>query len=157
MIAVIFEVTPAEGESATYLDQAAALRGALEAVPGFLSVERFSSLTEPGKVLSLSFFETEEAVREWRNNPQHRFAQALGRDGVFSAYRLRVAHVLRDYGCLRAIRPPQTAAPCWGNAQSVSAGGLLPPQCAMNTGTSACSSILRVAPPRIASRKREWP
>lgn len=98
MIAVIFEVWPAEGETQHYLDLAAALRADLNAIDGFISIERFRSLTEPGKLLSLSFFRDEEAVQQWRNLPSHRATQAKGRNGVFANYRLRVAQVLRDYG-----------------------------------------------------------
>ena len=98
MIAVIFEVWPAEGEKQHYLDLAAALRADLARIDGFISVERFESLTEPGKLLSLSFFRDEEAVRQWRNLPGHRATQAKGRHGVFANYRLRVASVMRDYG-----------------------------------------------------------
>ena len=98
MIAVIFEVTPAAGQMATYLELAAALRGELEQIDGFVSIERFESLTTPGKLLSLSFFRDESSVAEWRNRPGHRATQANGRAGVFADYRLRVAQVLRDYG-----------------------------------------------------------
>jgi heme-degrading monooxygenase HmoA len=98
MIAVIFEVWPASGRHDDYLDIAAALRSELEAIDGFLSVERFQSLTEPGKLLSLSFFRDEAAASAWRNLPSHRAAQARGRRGIFANYRLRVATVLRDYG-----------------------------------------------------------
>lgn len=98
MIAVIFEVWPAEGRRKSYLELAAALRADLETIDGFLSVERFQILTEPGKLLSISFFRDEEAVREWRNRPGHRATQAKGRNGVFANYRLRVANVMRDYG-----------------------------------------------------------
>lgn len=98
MIAVIFEVLPAPGAMAAYLDHAARLRAELETVDGFLGVERFQSLTTPGKLLSLSFFRDEEAVRHWRESPDHRAAQEAGRSGLFSDYRLRVAAVVRDYG-----------------------------------------------------------
>jgi heme-degrading monooxygenase HmoA len=98
MIAVIFEVWPADGRTPQYLDLAAALRADLEKIDGFMSIERFQSLSEPGKLLSLSFFRDEEAVRQWRNLPSHRRTQAAGRAGVFRDYRLRVAAVLRDYG-----------------------------------------------------------
>ena len=98
MIAVIFEVRPAQGQMQTYLDLAAALRADLSRVEGFISVERFQSLTDPGKLLSLSFFRDEEAVRQWRNLAAHRSAQAKGRGGVFADYRLRVASIIRDYG-----------------------------------------------------------
>ena len=98
MIAVIFEVVPAPGKKDTYLDIAARLRPVLEQVDGFISVERFQSLTTPGKILSLSFWRDEEAVRAWRNVEQHRGAQSAGRRAIFADYRLRVAHVLRDYG-----------------------------------------------------------
>lgn len=98
MIAVIFEVWPAEGEMGRYLDLAAALRSELEQIDGFISVERFESLATPGKLLSLSVFRDEAAVAAWRNRPMHRATQARGRDGVFANYRLRVAQVLRDYG-----------------------------------------------------------
>lgn len=98
MIAVIFEVEPAPGRQDAYLDIAAQLRPTLEAIDGFISVERFQSLTTPGKLLSLSFFRDEAAVLAWRNTLDHRRAQAAGRGGVFAGYRLRVAQVLRDYG-----------------------------------------------------------
>ncbi|MXP62411.1 antibiotic biosynthesis monooxygenase [Roseomonas sp. M0104] len=98
MIAVIFEVWPAEGRRQDYLDLAAALRTELESTEGFLGVERFSSLSEPGKLLSLSFWRDEAALVAWRNRPAHRASQAAGRGGVFANYRLRVGAVLRDYG-----------------------------------------------------------
>jgi heme-degrading monooxygenase HmoA len=98
MIAVIFEVEPAEGQFDAYLDFAARLRPILEQMPGFISVERFRSLTNPAKLLSLSFWESEAAVAGWRNQMEHRQAQAAGRAGIFAGYRLRVASVLRDYG-----------------------------------------------------------
>lgn len=98
MIAVIFEVWPAKGQNSHYLDIAFDLRPLLEQVEGFISVERFQSLTNPEKLLSLSFFKDEDAVRRWRNTAQHRAAQAEGRGGVFADYHLRIAHVIRDYG-----------------------------------------------------------
>lgn len=98
MIAVIFEVWPREGRRDEYLDIAARLRPLLAEVEGFVSIERFQSLTEPGKVLSLSFWRDEAAVARWRQLEAHREAQARGRAEVFEDYRLRVAHVLRDYG-----------------------------------------------------------
>jgi len=98
MIAVIFEVVPADGRLRDYLDIAADLRADLDRVDGFLSVERFESLTNPGRYLSLSFFRDEEAVRRWRALASHRGAQAAGRGGMFTDYRVRVAQVLRDYG-----------------------------------------------------------
>lgn len=97
MIAVIFELTPAPGRKQEYLDLAAALKPALEQIDGFLSVERFESITNPGHFVSLSFWRDEEAVRKWRNLAGHREAQAKGRGGIFADYRLRVASVLRDY------------------------------------------------------------
>jgi len=98
MIAVIFEFTPAAGRKQEYLDLAAALKPALERAEGFVSIERFESITAPENFLSLSFWRDEQAVRQWRNLEQHRAAQAKGRGGIFSGYRLRVATVLRDYG-----------------------------------------------------------
>lgn len=106
MIAVIFEVEPAEGRKNAYLDIAANLRPVLETVDGFISVERFQSLTNPGKILSLSFFRDEEAVKAWRNTFEHRRAQEAGRGGVFAGYRLRVAQVLRDYGMEERAQAP---------------------------------------------------
>lgn len=97
MIAVIFEVYPAEGKLAEYLTIAQHLKFELEKIEGFISIERFSSLVEEGKILSLSFWRDDEAVRQWRNLEAHRFAQKKGRAGVFSDYRLRVATICRDY------------------------------------------------------------
>ena len=98
MIAVIFEVWPKPERRHEYLDIAAALRPHLEAIDGFISVERFESLSEPGKLLSLSFWRDEAAVRAWRNLAAHRAAQGRGRAEIFANYRLRVAGVIRDYG-----------------------------------------------------------
>jgi heme-degrading monooxygenase HmoA len=98
VIAVIFEVEPAEGQRHRYLDIAAELRPQLDGIDGFISVERFQSLSQPGKLVSLSFFTSEDAVQQWRLTAEHRAAQKAGRSGVFSNYRLRVASVIRDYG-----------------------------------------------------------
>ena len=98
MIAVIFEVRVADGREETYLDHAARLREELQKIDGFISVERFRSITDPGKILSLSFFRDEEAVAAWRNHERHRATQAAGRGGIFDDYRLRIASVIRDYG-----------------------------------------------------------
>ncbi|SCZ69487.1 antibiotic biosynthesis monooxygenase family protein [Epibacterium ulvae] len=107
MIAVIFEVEIAEGQKDPYLDQAALLRPLLEQVDGFISIERFQSLTTPNKLLSLSFWRDEDAVASWRNGEEHRLAQAQGRAGVFADYRLRVAGVLRDYGMTERAQTPR--------------------------------------------------
>jgi heme-degrading monooxygenase HmoA len=118
MIAVIFEVWPAQGRKDDYLAIAAALRTELEAIDGFISVERFQSISEPGKLLSLSFWRDDEAVKTWRNQQHHRASQAKGRSGIFADYRLRVAAVARDYGLKdraaapadsRAVHDPQVA------------------------------------------------
>jgi heme-degrading monooxygenase HmoA len=98
MVAVIFEVWPAEGRTGEYFELAASLRQELEHIDGFISIERFESVTTPGKFVSLSFWRDEEAVRRWRNVEGHRHAQARGRAGIFRDYRLRVASVIRDYG-----------------------------------------------------------
>ena len=106
MIAVIFEFKPAEGQTAEYFDLAGSLRKELDSVDGFVSIERFESVTSPGKFVSLSFWRDEEAVRAWRNVAAHRNAQARGRAGVFSDYRLRVASVIRDYSLHERTHAP---------------------------------------------------
>ena len=106
MIAVIFEVWPASGRKEDYLSIAATLRAELEQIDGFISVERFESLTTKGKFLSLSFWRDEEAVRAWRTLGEHRGAQVKGRGGVFEDYRLRVASVIRDYGMRDRAQAP---------------------------------------------------
>jgi heme-degrading monooxygenase HmoA len=98
MMAVIFEVWPAEGRRDEYLGLAAALREEVARIDGFISVERFESLYEQGKLLSLQFWRDEEAIARWRNHLEHRLVQRKGRGGVFADYRLRVAQVVRDYG-----------------------------------------------------------
>jgi heme-degrading monooxygenase HmoA len=107
MIAVIFEVVPRPGQMSAYMDAAAALRPSLEGIDGFISIERFQSLVEPGRVLSLSFWRDEEAIRQWRNVTAHRAAQTAGRDSIFADYRLRVAAVMRDYGMNDRDEAPQ--------------------------------------------------
>jgi heme-degrading monooxygenase HmoA len=106
MIAVMFEVWPRTGRRHAYLEIAAALRQQLEAIDGFISVERFESLSEPGKLLSLSFWRDEAALDSWRNLAEHRQAQAQGRDAIFADYRLRVAGVIRDYGMTERDQAP---------------------------------------------------
>jgi heme-degrading monooxygenase HmoA len=107
MIAVIFEVEPVDGRRDAYLGIAADLRPLLEGIDGFISVERFQSLVNPGKLLSLSFWRDEEAVKAWRNTEEHRQAQKAGRGGLFAGYRLRIAHVVRDYGLTDRDEAPQ--------------------------------------------------
>jgi heme-degrading monooxygenase HmoA len=106
MIAVIFEVVPDPQHKQLYVDTAADLRPLLEEIDGFISVERFSSLTDPSKILSLSFWRNEAAVEQWRNTEDHRVAQRMGRNGVFTDYRLRIAGVVRDYGLAERDQAP---------------------------------------------------
>lgn len=98
MIAVIFEVWPTQGRVDDYFDLATALKSDLQDFDGFVSIERFESVTTPGKYVSLSFWRDEEAVRAWRNLEEHRIVQTQGRERIFADYRLRVATVVRDYG-----------------------------------------------------------
>jgi heme-degrading monooxygenase HmoA len=107
MIAVIFEVWPKPEHKQEYLDLAAELRPVLETIDGFISIERFESLTEKGKILSLSIFRDEEAVAAWRNMPGHRRTQAKGRARIFDNYRLRIAGVIRDYGMNERAQAPK--------------------------------------------------
>lgn len=106
MIAVIFEVWPKSEHEQDYFDAAQALRVSLESAPGFISVERFRSVSETGKILSLSFFESEAALQSWRNTDEHRKTQALGRRVYFQDYRLRIATVQRDYGMVAREQAP---------------------------------------------------
>ena len=114
MLAVIFEVWPAEGRAGEYFDLAAALKPDLEKIDGFISIERFESLTTPGKFLSLSFWRDEEAIHTWRELERHRAAQAKGRAGVFADYRLRVASVIRDYGMNERAEAPRDSRKAHG-------------------------------------------
>ena len=106
MHAVIFEVWPTEEGRQEYLDIAAALRPTLEKMDGFISIERFQSLSDPGKVLSLSFWRDDEAIAGWRRVESHRMAQAKGRGELFRDYRLRIAAVIRDYGMNERAEAP---------------------------------------------------
>ncbi|MEI9412128.1 MULTISPECIES: antibiotic biosynthesis monooxygenase [Mesorhizobium] len=106
MIAVIFEVQPAQGRREAYLSIAAELRPLLDGIDGFISIERFQSLADPNRILSLSFWRDEEAVKAWRNTEEHRQAQKAGRGGIFAGYRLRIAHVVRDYGLTERDEAP---------------------------------------------------
>ena len=107
MIAVIFEFRPAQGRTAEYFDLAASLRAELDRIDGFITIERFESVSTPGKFVSLSFWRDEESVSRWRRLESHRKAQARGREGVFADYRLRVASVIRDYGLKERGEAPQ--------------------------------------------------
>jgi heme-degrading monooxygenase HmoA len=107
VIAVIFEVWPEQGRVDEYFELAGALKADLAKIDGFISIERFESVTTKGKYVSLSFWRDEEAVRNWRNLAEHRQAQAKGRGGIFSDYRLRVASVIRDYGMRERDQAPK--------------------------------------------------
>ena len=111
MIAVIFEVIPTAGGRARYFEIAAALKPMLDAIDGFISVERFESIARPGRYLSLSFWRDEAAVRNWRCHGMHRQAQQEGRSDVLAGYRLRVATVMRDYGMHERTEAPQYYPP----------------------------------------------
>jgi heme-degrading monooxygenase HmoA len=105
MIAVIFEVTVDPDKGGRYFDLATALRDELAEADGFLSIERFESLTTENKFVSLSFWRDREAVEAWYRRPNHKAAQDEGRRGIFRDYRIRVAEVFRDYD-MAAGRPP---------------------------------------------------
>lgn len=120
MIAVIFEVLPHAEHRQAYLDTAADLRPYLETIDGFVSIERFESLSQAGKVLSLSFWRDEAAVQQWRNLEAHRQAQTAGRDHIFADYRLRVADVLRDYGLCEREQAPADSRQIHGGYQPTS-------------------------------------
>ncbi|ADX46964.1 Antibiotic biosynthesis monooxygenase [Paracidovorax avenae ATCC 19860] len=130
MIAVIFEALPSAAGREEYLARAAALHAALQDMDGFLGLERFESLSTPGKLLSLSFWRDEAAVAGWRGHAGHRGAQAAGRGGVFADYRLRVARVLRDYGMQDRAEAPDGAGPCPLTCPDMQAHGL--------AGTASC-------------------
>jgi len=106
VIAVIFEVDPHTAGRGEYLRIAAELKPLLERIDGFISIERFESLSAPGKILSLSFWRDEEAIAQWRNVEAHRRAQRVGRDSLFIDYRLRIATVIRDYGMSERAQAP---------------------------------------------------
>jgi heme-degrading monooxygenase HmoA len=114
MIAVIFEFTPADGRTQDYFDLVAQLKPELEKAEGFISIERFESLTAKGKFLSLQFWKDEESVRKWRNVQLHRKAQAAGRAGIFKEYRLRIAGVLRDYTMNERAQAPRDSVAVHG-------------------------------------------
>jgi heme-degrading monooxygenase HmoA len=118
MIAVIFEVYPHEEHKARYLDIAASLKPVLEDIDGFVSVERFESLTTPGKLLSLSVFRDEKALDDWRNVMAHRKAQSAGRNVLFKDYRLRIASVIRDYGMDERDEAPEDSLAAFGPSAS---------------------------------------
>src|SRR5574337_2128417 len=111
MIAVIFEVEFGDEHKEEYLEHAARLKPLLEEMDGFISVERFQSLADPHKLVSLSFWKDEASVRAWREHAEHRATQAAGRAGIFDGYRIRVAQVLRDYGLYERDEAPPFHAP----------------------------------------------
>lgn len=114
MIAVIFELEPHAGQSARYFEWAGALQASLMDVDGFISIERFESVGQPGRYLSLSFWRDEAAVSQWRNMAAHRAAQGEGRSRIFAYYRLRVAEVIRDYGLLDRVQAPDDSVHALG-------------------------------------------
>lgn len=120
MIAVIFEVEPADRDA--YFRIAGELRPLLDEIDGFVSIERFQSLSDDGRVLSLSFWRDEAAVKQWRNLEAHRVAQAAGRGGVFRNYRLRVAEVVRDYGMRERGEAPSDSVVILGLGEAKSPG-----------------------------------
>lgn len=107
MIGVIFELEPNPIRKDTYFKTSNNLKPILETIEGFISIERFQSINEPNRFLSLSFWEDENAVKAWRNQSAHRKAQKMGRDNLFDNYRLRVVHVMRDYSKFERDQAPK--------------------------------------------------
>ena len=97
MLAVVFEVEMNPGRVQDYFELAGSLKPELEAIDGFISVERFQSLSNEGKYVSVSFWRDEQAVKAWREHAEHRLAQARGKKEIFADFRIRVAEVVRDY------------------------------------------------------------
>ena len=114
MIAVIFEFTPRDGRFADYKALAEGLADDVRNAEGFISIERFESISNKGKFVSLSFWRDEEAVRKWRNLQKHREAQKKGRGSIFESYRLRVAQVMRDYTKDERAQTPKDSAEIHG-------------------------------------------
>jgi len=107
MFVVIFEIQPKPGREQEYLELAASLRPEVEQMEGFVSVERFSSLATPGKLVSISFWRDEEAVKRWREHTRHHLAQLSGRAQIFTDYRITVAEIERQYGMFERGQAPQ--------------------------------------------------
>jgi len=114
MVAVIFEFTPAEGRFPDYMALVETLKADLAKAEGFISLERFESITAPGKFVSLQFWRDEESVRKWRNLQKHREAQKKGRGGIFKSYRLRIASVVRDYEMDKRAQAPKDSVEVHG-------------------------------------------
>jgi heme-degrading monooxygenase HmoA len=114
MIAVIFEFTPAPGRFPDYMELVGQLKPELDKAEGFISLERFESITAPGKFLSLQFWRDDESVAKWRNVQKHREAQKKGRGGIFASYRLRIAGVVRDYGMDDRVETPSDSVSAHG-------------------------------------------
>lgn len=114
MYAVIFQVEPKPGRAKEYFEIAALLRAELEKIDGFISVERFESVSAPGKFVSLSFWRDEAAICEWRTHVGHQHAQRRGRGDIFADYRLSVAQIIRDYGMSDRDEAPSPVNASWG-------------------------------------------
>lgn len=109
MVLVLFEVTIKEDCMDSYLSMAAKLKEALEKAEGFIRAERFSSLVKERKLLSLSVWENEEAIKEWRNQQEHRKSQQQGRNSIFESYRITVASPIRSYTDTKREEAPEDA------------------------------------------------
>lgn len=107
MIAVLFEAVPGKGKWDDYMNLAAGLKPELSKIEGFISIERFQSVSNPEKVLSLSFWKNDQSINEWRNVELHRQAQAEGRNSIFDDYRIRIASVFRDYSLTERMQAPE--------------------------------------------------
>lgn len=107
MFVVVFEIQPKEGREQDYLDLAASLKPEVEQIEGFISVERFQSLARPGRLVSVSFWRDEDAVKRWREHNRHHLAQLSGRGQIFADYRITVAEVERQYGMFDRAQAPQ--------------------------------------------------
>ena len=107
MFVVVFEVQPKPGRERDYLDLAASLKPALEEIDGFISVERFRSVAAPEKLVSISFWRDEAAVKRWREHNRHHLAQLSGRTQIFADYRISVAEIERQYGMFERAQAPQ--------------------------------------------------
>ncbi len=92
--AVIFTARRAEGDHG-YADAAARMEELARTMPGYLGFE--SARDEDGFSIAISYWETEEAITNWKQSAEHLEAQHNGRAKWYKDYKVRVSKVERAY------------------------------------------------------------
>ena len=95
-VVVIFKTHLREGaDSEAYRRTSRRMHELVEQIPGFISIKPYTG--EDGEEIDLVRFANEDALKLWKEQPEHREAQRRGREEFYDRYSVQACKVIRDY------------------------------------------------------------